>query len=164
MTKKALHTVVRAEVAKVLEGAKASRKVSEAVLAIIDSYLQPKTSEVMPPKVIDGKTYYYCRFHQKYEAEEAMVLSNGKSKGYCKASIAIWNRINRRIKAINSELIAALRIKQDNVLATKLADEQAKLQEMLNNPTTYNYERDWNIFNKKQEFSLKELLQNKATK
>ena len=157
MTKKALYELVKAEVAKALEESKASKKASEAVLAVIDGHLMPKTSEAMPPKEIDGKMYYYCRFHQKYEAEAKMVMSNGKSKGYCKASIAIWNRINRRIKAINSELIKAIRVDKDNEAATKLANEQDKLQKLLNAASTYDYDRDWAIFNKQQEFSLNEL-------
>ena len=86
------------EVQKLLENNKASKALKEA----LEELLAPKSAGSManPPKLDkDGNIVEaYCRFHQRYEKVEDMVVSQGKSKGYCKASISLWNKTNAKIK------------------------------------------------------------------
>lgn len=74
-------------------------------------------------------------------------MSNGKSKGYCKAAIAKWNKINAMIKKLSaqsSELLLQGKVED----ASKLANEMQGLKAILNEPSTYNKEEDWANFNK----------------
>ena len=54
-------------------------------------------------------------------------MSNGKSKGYCKAAIAKWNKINAMIKKLSaqsSELLLQGKVED----ASKLANEMQGLK------------------------------------
>ena len=126
----------------------AQAKLPKGLKEALELILKPKTSggSSNPSKVIDGVTYYYCRFHQDCEVESDMVMSGGKSKGYCKASISVWNKRNSALKkkeAEISELVMAGDFEQAKECSIELQDMKANL----NNPATYNLESDWNIFN-----------------
>ena len=160
MTKAELYSKVSTEVAKVLEDTKVSKAVREELQKIIDEYLKPKSGggkSAFPPIEIDGKKYYFCRYHSMYEPEEDMVLSNGKSKGYCKAAISKWNKQNANIKRMNEE-IAKLVGEGKFEEAKKLSDEAEQLKGDILLPSYYNYIEDWATFNKVDtEEGLKEL-------
>lgn len=126
----------------------AQAKLPKGLYEALEAILAPKTNggAINPPKLIDGVMHYYCRFHQAYEAEENMVLSGGKSKGYCKASISVWNKRNSAIKKLEAE-ISELVMAGDFTQAQECTIELKEMKEGLNDPKTYDIVVDWNVFN-----------------
>lgn len=125
----------------------AQAKLPKGLQEALELILKPKSGggSTNEPKMIDGVMHYYCRFHQEYEAEEKMVMSAGKSKGYCKASISVWNKRNSALKrkeAEISELVMAGDFEQAKECSTELQAMKAEL----NDPKTYDIVADWNIF------------------
>ena len=100
MTKTEIYNNVNNELAAILDANKISNKAAEALQAMIDVNLKPKTSSSQHPPLENGDMY--CRYTQKYYPEEEMVMSKGKSKGYSKAGIAVWNKVQRTIKKWSS--------------------------------------------------------------
>jgi len=149
MTKTELYNKVSTEVLELLESQpKLSKAFKEKLSNILDTNLMPKSgagNSANPPKEIDGIMHYYCRFHQRYEPQEDMVISKGKSKGYCKASISLWNKLNSQIKKLDSQAVEAM-ANGDFEKAQELAKESKALKDSLNSPETYDYERDWLAF------------------
>lgn len=131
----------------IFEENKVSKKVQELLLAIVDENLKAKSggTSTNPPKLIDDVMNYYCRFHERYEPIQDMVMSQDKSKGYCKASISLWNKTNSQIKKFDSEAVSALS-SGDFDLAQEKASKSKSLRELLNSPSHYDYKLDWNIF------------------
>lgn len=138
-------TQLWAEVQALLVEQKASKKLAQA----LEDLLAPKSGggQTNPPKEIDGVMHYYCRFHQAYEPETNMVMSLGKSKGYCKASISKWNKMNSDIKKLNSQAVIAM---SEGLMddAQAYAKESEALKAILNAPESYSLEQDWLDFNK----------------
>ena len=136
-----------AEAHKLLVASKASKALVEAM----ELLLAPKSSaSVANPPKLDEKgniTEAWCRFHERYEKVEAMVMSQGKSKGYCKASISLWNKTNSNIKQLNDKAVCAMSEGQMED-AQKHAKESEALKAKFNNPEFYDYDRDWKEFNK----------------
>lgn len=147
MTKLELFENVTQEVTMLLEGTKVSKAVREELQSILDKYLAPKNGggSQNPSYTNEEGTWHYCRFHQQYELEKDMVMSKGKSKGYCKASISKWNKTNAKIKKLESE-ITGLVIKGEE--CTGLAVEVQELKANLNDPSFYDYDTDWENFTK----------------
>jgi len=117
----------------------------------LEELLAPKTSSsTNPPKEIDGVMNYYCRFHQAYEPESNMVMSGGKSKGYCRASISKWNKMNSSIKKLNDQAVCAMSEGQMED-AQRCAKESEALKAKLNAPTSYDIVADWDSFNNVEE-------------
>ena len=124
-----------------------TNKAKPALIEALEAILAPKTSggSSNPPKMIDGVMHYFCRFHQAYEAEDKMVMSSGKSKGYCKASISIWNKRNSAIKRKEAE-ISELVMAGDFTQAQECTVELKAMKDELNDPKSYNLDSDWAIF------------------
>lgn len=128
-----------------------SNKVKASVIEELKGILAPKAGggvSLNPSKEIDGVMHHFCRFHQTYYAESDMVMSGGKSKGYCKAAISKWNKINAQIKKTESNAVGAI-CKGDFELAKQLSDEANALKLTLNDPKSYDAEADWKAFNLK---------------
>lgn len=125
-----------------------SNKVKAAVVEELKAILAPKSvgSVSNPSYEQDGVMMHYCRFHQRYEEEHNMVMSLGKSKGYCKAAISKWNKTNGQIKRIESSAVGAI-CKGDMEAAKRLSDEASLLKARLNEPSFYNIDEDWANFN-----------------
>lgn len=126
----------------------AQAKLPKGLREALELILKPKTSggSSNPSKVVDGITYHYCRFHQEYEVESNMVMSSGKSKGYCKASISVWNKRNSALKKKEAE-ISELVMAGDYEQAKECSIELQDMKTNLNNPTTYDIGFDWTNFN-----------------
>lgn len=124
-----------------------ANKAKPALIEALEAILAPKQGggSTNPPKEIDGVMHYYCRFHQTYEPEINMVMSVGKSKGYCKASISVWNKRNATIKKLEAE-ISELVILGDIEQARECSSELQIAKKELNEPSTYNLENDWAEF------------------
>jgi hypothetical protein len=125
----------------------AQAKLPKGLREALELILKPKTSggSTNPSKVIDGITYHYCRFHQEYEVESNMVMSSGKSKGYCKASISIWNKRNSALKKKEAE-ISELVMLGDFEQARECGEELQTMKTNLNNPSAYDIVSDWSTF------------------
>lgn len=126
----------------------AQAKLPKGLREALELILKPKTSggSSNPSKVIDGITYHYCRFHQDYEQETNMVMSSGKSKGYCKASISVWNKRNSALKKKEAE-ISELVMLGDFEQAKECSEELQLMKTNLNSPSTYDIINDWANFN-----------------
>lgn len=158
ITKTQVWTNVQKEVLELVETNKVSKKFSEALLLLLETHIAPKTggtSLMNPPKEIDGIMNYYCRFHGQYEPLEDMVMSNItkqdgtkelRSKGYCKASISLWNKTNSDIKKLDSSAVESMGL-GDFDKAQKIAKESKELKDNFNKVEFYDYDRDWAKFN-----------------
>jgi len=150
-TKTQVWTNVQNQVNELLEGAKIPKKFSEQLLSILEANIAPKSgggSSINPPKLNEAGEIVeaYCRFHDCYEPVENMVISNKKSKGYCKASISLWNKTNSQIKKLNSEA-SEFMAEADFDNAQKVAKEAKALKDTFNLPAFFDLERDWAVFN-----------------
>ena len=150
LTKAEVWTNVQSQVNVLLESSKVSKKFSEDLLNLLEANLAPRAggSSVNPPKLDeDGNIVEaYCRFHQRYETVEDMVMSAGKPKGYCKAAISLWNKTNSEIKKLDSQAVDAMS-NADFDNAQKIAKQSKELKDNFNKPEFYDYERDWAKFN-----------------
>ena len=148
MTKAQVYHNVTKEVEELLSSSKVDNGVTIKVLDILKEYLAPKAAtQLYPPKLNDNGEIVeaYCRFHQRYEPIEDMVVSKDKPKGYCKASISLWNKTNAQIKKLDKEAVDAM-VLGDFDKAQELANKSKELKEKLNSPDLYNYEIDWAVF------------------
>jgi len=152
LTKAQVWTNVQKEVGELIESSKVSKKFSEALMLLLEQHIAPKNgggSSINPPKLDeDGNIIEaWCRFHQRYEIADDMVISNGKSKGYCKASISHWTKTNSEIKKLDSQVAEAV-ANGDFEAAQDLVKMSKELKDNLNKPEFYDYDRDWDNFNK----------------
>ena len=123
---------VMADVTELLSSIKMSKVNQEALLLILDENLKPKAGggHSANPAILDDEgniVEAFCRYHQTYYPADEMVISNGKSKGYSKAAIAVWNKAQRDIKKMQdkvTELITA----DDFEAAKKLSNDIAVLK------------------------------------
>jgi benzoyl-CoA reductase/2-hydroxyglutaryl-CoA dehydratase subunit BcrC/BadD/HgdB len=150
-TKLQVWTNVQNQVLELVENSKVSKKFSEELLLILETNIAPKNgggSSLNPPKLDeDGNIVEaYCRYHQRYEKVEDMVISNNKSKGYCKASISLWNKTNSEIKKLDSSAVDAMS-DADFDKAQEIAKKAKELKDNFNKPEFYDYDRDWAKFN-----------------
>ncbi len=145
MKKSELYEGITKDISELLEGTKISKATKSELFAIVDNYLKPKSggSSAHPPILDeDGNIVEaWCRFHERYEVVEDMVISNGKSKGYCKAGISHWNKNQSAIKKLESEAIGAL-TKGDFDAAKDFSEKAKELKDTLD----YDYERYWEAF------------------
>ena len=149
MNKTELYQAVTNDLQAFFDANKIARAKQEGLLNIIDEYLKPKSSgSTNPPKLDkDGNIIEaYCRFHQRYEKVEDMVISNGKSKGYCKAGISIWNKRQKTIKQLQAQVTECID-NDDFEKAKELSNEVKELKATINEPSTFNYDDDWEAFN-----------------
>jgi hypothetical protein len=123
---------------------------SKKIVQGLEDLLKPKVgggSSTNPPQEIDGVMNYWCRFHERYEPQEDMVMSKEKSKGYCKASISKWNKTNASIKKLDSQM-SELVSNGEFEEAQAIAQESKELKANLNNHEHYDYDADWLAFSK----------------
>lgn len=125
----------------------AQAKLPKGLKEALELILKPKSGggSSNPSKIVDGITYHYCRFHQDYEVESDMVMSSGKSKGYCKASISVWNKRNSALKKKEAE-ISELVMAGDFEQAKECSEELQTMKANLNDPKSYDMTLDWANF------------------
>ena len=150
LNKTQVYTNVVAQVQALLVNTKHTKVFQDSLLNILETNLAPKSgggSLTNPPKIEDGKIVEaWCRFHERYEVVEDMVMSKDKSKGYCKSSISLWNKTNSQIKSIDAKASDAL-TKGDFEEAQAFAKEAKELKDTFNLPAFYDYDRDHAAFN-----------------
>lgn len=150
MTKTELWASLQKDVSTLIDNSKVSKDFANQLLELLENYVAPKSgggSSQNPPQMIDGVMNYYCRFHQAYYPEDKMVMSNGKSKGYCKAAISTWNKRNSAIKK-SEALTTQYILNGDMESATLEANKTKELKAQLNDPESFNAEQDWADFSK----------------
>jgi hypothetical protein len=137
------------EVQEVLD---AQAKLPKGLKEALEAILAPKAGggTINVPKEIDGVMHYYCRFHEAYEPESDMVMSSGKSKGYCKASISVWNKRNSAIKRKEAE-VSELVMAGDFEQAQECSIELKTMKENLNAHVSYDLASDWASFRTEPE-------------
>lgn len=130
---------------------KIKKNVADELCQLITELTTKKTRETHPPRVNDdGTTEYYCRYHKKYYPEADIVMSNGKSKGYSKAAIAVWTKRNTAIKKLAIEIADCISAEDFETAKTKNA-ELTKLKAELNDPATYDVEANEAAFKAKKK-------------
>ena len=131
------------------------KNVSKKLKAELAVLLKPKGSRGSsnPPVLNDDGTIAeaWCRYHQRYEPADDMLLyeDNTKSKGLCKAASREWHKRNSAVKSLEAEATSML-ISGDAESAMTKAKEAKELKESLNTPETYDYDADWSEFDKSQ--------------
>lgn len=144
MTKKELWQ----KVTEILKANKASKELSNE----LEILLAPKVGGISmnPPKLDENgnEVEAWCRWHNRYEPIENMVLSNGKAKNYCKASSKEWNRRFKEIKTLNADSVKLLTDGKFEE-AQKVAKEAIEKKELLNKIDSYDFDKDWEAYNSK---------------
>ncbi len=127
-----------------------TNKVKKSVQSDLEAILAPKTaSSVNPPLEDDGViTHYWDRWFNQYITVEEAVLSNGKPKGYGKASLSKWNKIQATIKNLTMDLAYSGKTRDE------VEEEMALAQKASNLPESFNYDEDTFRFNNKIKYEV----------
>ncbi len=143
MTKLEVRTIIE----DVLSAHKETKVLIEIKAQLMERFESKVSTSDHPPVLDDDNQIIevWCKFHKRYEVIGDMVLSKGKSKGYCKAGISEWNK---RMKAskVSSELAIKALSEGDVELATSSAQEAERLKESARDYDTYDYDSDWDTF------------------
>jgi len=150
-TKSEVYESINASIQLFLEDHKLTKKAQDHLKQIIDDHLKPKAGgghSQNPPKLDDDGNIIeaYCRYHERYEPVENMVISGGKSKGYCRAAISKWTKATKEVKALEKASTDAV-LEGDIDLAKEKAQEAKDLQSAITSPSFYDYDKDWEAFN-----------------
>lgn len=129
-----------------------NHKISDVVANELAMILEPKQgggNSLNPPKLDeDGNIVEaYCRYHQRYEIAKDMVISNNKSKGYCKAAISKWNKARVLVKSMSEDMTTFMsegKFEEAQAIAIK----SKELSENCIKGDYYDYDEDWKTFNK----------------
>ncbi len=84
--------------------------VSAIMAELLEKYT-PKAGggQVQNPSYVEnGITMHYCRYLTIYMPEDAMVMSNGKSKGYSKIAISRWTKAGKDAKVLQESALKEL--------------------------------------------------------
>jgi len=133
-------------------------KVPANVQTLLEAIYAPKSaSSVNPPQEDDDGviTHYWDRWFDQYVTVEESVLSNGKPKGYSKASISLWNKYFSEAKELWEPLMEA---------GLDMADIKAEIilaKKAMNEPRSFDYERDTQRFNDKVKINVSWDVDNK---
>lgn len=125
-------------------------KISANAASELELLLAPKSgggSSQHPPKLDkDGNIVEaWCKYHERYEAIENMVVSNDKPKGYCKAAASKSNRLRKQSKEMDQKVIV-LMSEGEFEEAQKLAMEAKAMSVQMNHPSLYDFDKDWAEF------------------
>jgi len=119
-----------AEATEILLSHKANKKLSAAVLELLESY--SKTAKLDSKKrdkniTIDGTDYRWCNRHEVYEP-----TTNFKQKDACKLAVKVWAAYGTEINKIKAKLDAERDIGglTDAELATMLREDDVLKKEI----------------------------------
>ena len=124
---------------EVMEDGKVSKKVQTLIEAI---YAPKSASQVNPPKLdSDGNILeVFDRWFDVYVSADEAVMSNGKPKGYSKASISLWNKYFSKSKELMADLWESGMTLDDAKL------EIIAAKKSMNDPKSFDYSRDTQRF------------------
>ena len=125
-------------------------EISAEVQTLLEVIYAPKSaSSVNPPLEEDGEiTAYWDRWFNQYVTVEESVLSNGKPKGYSKASISLWNKYFAETKELWEPLMEA------GLSAKEIKSEIEMAKKSMNSPESFDYDRDTKRFNNKTKIEV----------
>lgn len=116
-----------------------ANKAKPALVEALQDLLKPKAGGgvVQYPMINkDDVNYYYCRYCAIYVAEDEIVMSNGKSKGYSKKAIAKWTKLGKDAQKLNDEAMKLL-LNNEIVKGQDKAKEAEELKNKRNYSTMY---------------------------
>ena len=148
MSKSKLYEAVVADVEKCIPKGTIKPEVKSELMAVIDRYLKPRSASSGKPPKLDKEgniVEAWCKFHQRYYTIDKMVMSGGKSKGYCKAGIATWNRLQKQGKDLKAKALGLL-LAGDTKKGAELNTEGEKLIEKSKDYASYDADQDWANF------------------
>jgi len=99
MTKTQMNTAAQA----LLVEHKASKKLSEAVIALLQEYAESSNKSVDKRErdiTIDGVEYHWCNRHEIYE-----VATNFKKPHDCTLSVVHWNFLGKAVAELTAKLM-----------------------------------------------------------
>lgn len=140
-------TKIREAIEEVFAAHKSSKLTEEIRASLMATFEGTVTRSEHPP-VLDEEGNMieaWCKFHKRYEPIENIVLSKGKSKGYCRAGLSEWNRRMRLAKKYDASAIEFLTtgdVESATEFATKATDERALAADY----DTYDFDTDWSNF------------------
>ena len=125
-------------------------KVPNEVQTLLEAIYAPKSaSSVNPPLEEDGVIVaYWDRWFNRYVSVEESVLSNGKPKGYSKASISLWNKYFAETKELWEPLM------EEGLSAKEIKVEVELAKKAMNDPKSYDYNRDTERFDNKTKIQV----------
>jgi len=141
----------KSETWKKVEALMEEHNLPEKTRVALAELLEPKNgggNSQHPPKLDkDGNIIEaWCKYHECYEPINNMVVSNGKSKGYCKAASSKSNRLRKLSKEMDAKVVM-LTLDGDFEGAQEMATKAKELSEKRNSPEMYNLEEDWKVYN-----------------
>ena len=140
----------KSEIWGLVSGILIDAKVSVEVQTSLENILAPKSASIVnPPMEKDGEiTHYWDRWFNQYVTVAESVLSNGKPKGYSKASLSKWNKIQATIKDLTMDLAYSGKSREEVETEMKLA------QKMSNDHESFDYDIDSENFINKTKYEV----------
>lgn len=126
-------------------------KVSKKVQSELEALLAPKSASSVNPPLEDSEgniTHYWDRWFNQYVTIEESVLSNGKPKGYSKASLSKWNKMQAKVKELMMDLAFS------GMTREEVEEELKQAQKATNSPESFNYDEDTYRFNNKKKYEV----------
>ena len=113
-----------AEATEILLSHKASKKLSAAVLELLETY--SKTAKLDSKKrdkniIINGTDYRWCNRHELYEP-----TSNFKQADACKLAVKVWSAHGAEIKKFQARLDSELDMEDLDIVEIKTLNTQLK--------------------------------------
>lgn len=146
MNKTQVHTdieTLRDEVLKLVTK-KNTQQVEDLFQTVLDTY-KPKSGggqTKFPMITLEDKNYYYCRYTQMYHEESLMVMSGGKSKGYSKKAISIWNKDGRDALVLKDQATEQLLNDETKNQGKETYNQHLQMLELRNKPERYESLKD----------------------
>ena len=128
--------------------------ISDDTKMALELLLAPKSgggTSVNPPILDESGNIVeaWCRYHERYELADDMVIMNNKSKGYCKAASSISNKRRAEHKSLMTQALDAMGVHDEE--AMRLRDEAKIIQPTITGIEHFDYDQDWADFNEKPE-------------
>ena len=128
--------------------------ISEETKLSLELLLKPKSgggTSVNPPILDKNENIVeaWCRYHERYEIAEDMVIMNNKSKGYCKAASSLSNKRRAETKKLKEEALDLMGV--DDTKSIELRDEAKEISKTITGIEYFDYDSDWAEFNTKPE-------------
>ena len=129
-----------------------SAEISKEIQTLLEAIYAPKSASSVNPPIMDedGKKFLqvWDRWFNQYVTAEEAVFSNGKPKGYSKASLSKWNKIHAKVGSIQLDLAYSGKSRDE------VEEEIIAAKSMMNNPTSFNYDDDTYRFINKIKYEV----------
>ncbi len=126
-------------------------QVSSEVMTMIEAIYAPKSASSVNPPILDDNgemVEVWDRWFNQYVSINEAVLSNGKPKGYSKASLSKWNKIQAKIKDLTMELAFS------GMTRPEVEEEMKLAQKASNSPESFDYDDNTYRFVNKIKYEM----------